>query len=1486
MFSVQQALEKISNDRELKRSHNAELKKETSSALLRLKDPDQNPEKEDLQQKSSRHAEIAIRTLELGCKSKSPSIQIVAIDTLCKVLAHAQYLGNTPDPDEENPNRLAIDRVLLSVADAFQGVNTDENVQLQIIKALLTAVSSNHIAVHETTLLNSVRTIYNIHLASKSLVNQTTARATLTQILSLVFSRMETAALEEIEYIQEEEKLLENSSDDSSESIAKYALDLAILRATRKKTNLAVLQKDAFLVFRSLCKLSMKPLADGPPDPRSPELRSKVLSLQLILSVLQNAGPEFRRNATFSNAIKQYLCVALSKNGVSTVPEVFELSLAIFLSLLSGFKTHLKAQIEVFFKEIFLSIIESPSSTFVHRALVLEALARICADSQSVVDLYVNYDCDINAANIFERLVGNLARLVQTKTRKAEDFEEESIIRMKALDCLVNILKCMAEWSRDLYINPHSEMSIMGKEFRSASEVDTLEVDTNGVTSTSDNSDSGYKQGESQMIEQLERLKSHKAKLEAAIALFNKKPKKGLKAFIELDVTKDDPKEIGKFLLREERLSPDAIGELLGEGDQYNINIMHAYVDLLDFSQLGFVAAIRKFLSGFRLPGEAQKIDRLMEKLAARYVQCNPENATFASADAAYVLAYSIIMLTTDLHSAQVKKKMTVEDYIKMNRGINNDSDLPPDYLTAIYNEIKEEPISLKKQQHHAPENATMTDKLRKKIYESEMESIATTAKALMEAVSHVTATFVSTSHSEHVRPMFKMVWRPALAAFSFLLQYQSQKEIVSLVLDGVRCAIRLSGIFRLDLERDSFIGILSRFSLLQQTSGVQEMQTKNIDAIKTLIMVAYTDGNYLGTTWAEVLRCISQLEFLQHIGTGVKEAGGDKSHDLQRSLAETSIQSVVVAVDKIFAESCKLNGEAIVDFTRALCQVSADELKQSPPRMYSLTKLVEISYYNMGRIRLQWSRVWSVLGEHFTKTGCSEDESIAAFALDSLRQLSIKYLEKGELPNYKFQNDFLRPFETIMKRTTSLANQDLVLRCIAQLVDSNQHNIRSGWKNVFGVLGIAAGSDREAIVELAFTTTTLIANQTVVRNWGILAPYLQDCVKCLSEFACNPQFPDTSMEAIRLIRVVADHIAANQKAFESLSGDDISNIPLGDRVWLRGWFPLMFELSAVISRCKLDVRTRALTVMFELIKSHGGNFKPNWWEDLFNVLFRVFDGLKLPEAVERREWMDTTCHHALFAVCDVFSYYYSTLAPLLLKDMHNHLVWCIKQKSPQLAQGSCNCLENLVLANQAVFDEAEWKEFLNCFRRIKSESDLSGQPEIQRMVEKELVHAIEAVLNTTKKAKRSPSETDEKLESLSAPGWVLFELCELLGDIGAKARAPHTSQQACIRQLQLLFQLVSYDEFAERVHNQLKESCSFALKSVLQNATYHSWQLTQEVINGVLSLNSQKFAIHAATIHKLLCDLLIIECPVEVRQLMSKYFMRAGMLAGLTQTS
>lgn len=35
-------------------------------------------------------------------------------------------------------------------------------------------------------------------------------------------------------------------------------------------------------------------------------------------------------------------------------------------------------------------------------------------------------------------------------------------------------------------------------------------------------------------------------------------------------------------------------------------------------------ASRRQFLWSFRLPGEAQKIDRMMEAFAQRYCQCNP----------------------------------------------------------------------------------------------------------------------------------------------------------------------------------------------------------------------------------------------------------------------------------------------------------------------------------------------------------------------------------------------------------------------------------------------------------------------------------------------------------------------------------------------------------------------------------------------------------------------------------------------------------------------------------------------------------------------------------------------------------------------------------------------------------------------------------------------------------------------------------------------
>lgn len=62
--------------------------------------------------------------------------------------------------------------------------------------------------------------------------------------------------------------------------------------------------------------------------------------------------------------------------------------------------------------------------------------------------------------------------------------------------------------------------------------------------------------------------------------------------------------------------------------------------------------------------GEAQKIDRIMEKFAERYCCDNP--GAFRSADGAYLLAFALIMLNTDAHNPQADKKLGLNDFINM----------------------------------------------------------------------------------------------------------------------------------------------------------------------------------------------------------------------------------------------------------------------------------------------------------------------------------------------------------------------------------------------------------------------------------------------------------------------------------------------------------------------------------------------------------------------------------------------------------------------------------------------------------------------------------------------------------------------------------------------------------------------------------------------------------------------------------------------------
>ena len=62
--------------------------------------------------------------------------------------------------------------------------------------------------------------------------------------------------------------------------------------------------------------------------------------------------------------------------------------------------------------------------------------------------------------------------------------------------------------------------------------------------------------------------------------------------------------------------------------------------------------AIRLYLESFRLPGEAQKINRIMESFGKHYHEQCPD--LFKNADAVYILGYSVILLNTDQHNVGV----------------------------------------------------------------------------------------------------------------------------------------------------------------------------------------------------------------------------------------------------------------------------------------------------------------------------------------------------------------------------------------------------------------------------------------------------------------------------------------------------------------------------------------------------------------------------------------------------------------------------------------------------------------------------------------------------------------------------------------------------------------------------------------------------------------------------------------------------------------
>ncbi|KAE8360556.1 hypothetical protein BDV27DRAFT_134312 [Aspergillus caelatus] len=1202
--------------------------------------------------------------------------------------------------------------------------------------------------------------------------------------------------------------------------------------------------KDAFLVFRALCKLSHKILShEQQQDLKSQNMRSKLLSLHHIhylinthIAVFTSPLLTIKQSSNSSDAmtllqaVRPHLCLSLSRNGSSSVPRVFEVCCEIFWLMLKHMRVMMKKELEVFLKEIYLAILEKRNAPAFQKQYFMEILERLADDPRALVEIYLNYDCDRTALeNIFQNIIEQLSRYasvpVSITAAQQHQFQEHHVkisrlglewhqrgtlpptlttanvaniqqanlqgvpseytLKHQSVESLVEILQSLDNWasqrmadqavtnisSQKSIDNSRESLDTNAGAFLSSPRVDVAEGGTGRSTPVAEDDPS-----------QMEKVKQRKIALMNAVQQFNFKPKRGIKLFIQEGFIKSDPAEIASLLFRNDRLDKAMVGEYLGEGDAENIAIMHAFVDMMDFTKRRFVDALRGFLQHFRLPGEAQKIDRFMLKFAERYTTQNPN--AFANADTAYVLAYSVILLNTDLHSSKMKgRRMTKEEFIKNNRGINDNQDLPEEYLTSIYDEIAGNEIVLDTEREHAANVgmptgtpgglasragqvfATVGRDIQGEKYAQASEEMANKTEQLYRsliraqrktAVREALSRFIPATSVRHVGSMFNVTWMSFLSGLSAPMQDTQNLEMIKLCMEGMKLAIRVSCSFDLETPRVAFVTALAKFTNL---GNIREMVAKNVEALKALLDVALTEGNYLKSSWREILTCVSQLDRLQLLTDGVDEGslpdvsrarivpqassdGSRKSFQSSRRPRPRSINGptafrteaamesrsaeMIRGVDRIFTNTANLSHEAIIDFIRALSEVSWQEIQSSgqtdSPRTYSLQKLVEISYYNMTRVRIEWSKIWEVLGQHFNLVGCHSNTTVVFFALDSLRQLSMRFMEIEELPGFKFQKDFLKPFEHVMANSNAVTVKDMILRCLIQMIQARGDNIRSGWKTMFGVFTVAAREPYEGIVNMAFEHVTQIYNT----RFGVVITQgaFPDLVVCLTEFSKNSKFQKKSLQAIETLKSTVSKMLRTPECPLSHRGSSAEEFHHDENTNLakqlsrqskeeQFWYPILIAFQDVLmTGDDLEVRSRALTYLFETLIRYGGDYPQEFWDVLWRqLLYPIFVVLqsksemsKVPNHEELSVWLSTTMIQALRNMITLFTHYFDALEYMLGRILEL-LTLCICQENDTIARIGSNCLQQLILQNVMKFKQEHWEKVVGAFVELFSKT-------------------------------------------------------------------------------------------------------------------------------------------------------------------------------------
>ncbi|RMZ86365.1 hypothetical protein DV736_g6408, partial [Chaetothyriales sp. CBS 134916] len=114
----------------------------------------------------------------------------------------------------------------------------------------------------------------------------------------------------------------------------------------------------------------------------------------------------------------------------------------------------------------------------------------------------------------------------------------------------------------------------------------------------------------------------------------------------------------------DDTLDQSAAGGWLGEAGVDRERVRIAFLQLFDFSNLAILASLRNLCARIVLRGESQQMDRLLDTFAKRWCECNSKHG-FRSSDVVHTICYSILLLNTDLHLADIGQKMTKNQFMR-----------------------------------------------------------------------------------------------------------------------------------------------------------------------------------------------------------------------------------------------------------------------------------------------------------------------------------------------------------------------------------------------------------------------------------------------------------------------------------------------------------------------------------------------------------------------------------------------------------------------------------------------------------------------------------------------------------------------------------------------------------------------------------------------------------------------------------------------------